>query len=78
MTASDGRFRAVVFGLGARLAKVRSPPPRANFDPRRFRISILARQRLPSSALPLASDVHRGLRYPTSPASSAYLSVVAI
>jgi hypothetical protein len=55
-----------------------SPVPPRPASTRRFRISILARQRLRSSALPLASDVHRGLGYPTSPASSVVVSVVAI
>ena len=59
------------------LASPKSGPPRPT-SVRRFRILILARQRVRSWALPLVSDVHRGLGYPTSPPSSVDLSVLAI
>jgi len=55
-----------------------SPVPPRPTSVRRFRILILARQRLRSWALPLVSDVHCGLGYPTRPPSPVDLSVLAI
>ena len=72
MTRCDGRVRAGVFDLDARLAKVRSPRPILTPF---FRILILAPQRLRFSTFPLLPDAPRALAYPTNPASPVHLSV---